>query len=319
VGCLEVVDIGIPKEAVGNEGVNLSLITENFVRHSLPLRPPDAHKGTFGKALIIGGSVGMSGAIALAANACMRCGAGLTYAGCPESLADLVDMKATEPVVLPLPEVRAKRVLARRGLGEIIKHFARVDAVAIGPGLSTHHETQELVRRLVARRIKPTVLDADGLNAFAEPPEALAEKADAPLILTPHAGEMARLLGSSVESVASDRESAARQAAERFGCIVVMKGAPTFVAEPGGQVYLNPTGNSGMASGGVGDVLTGIIVSFLAQGCEPLTAALMGVYIHGLAGDFAATQIGDRSLVASDLVDALPETLQFIDAPMGLR
>jgi NAD(P)H-hydrate epimerase len=312
VGFLEVVDIGIPKEAVGNEGVNLSLITEDFVRHSLPLRPPDAHKGTFGKALIIGGAVGMSGAIALAANACMRCGVGLTYAGCPESLADLVDIKATEPVVLPLPEVRAKRVLARRGLGEIIKHFARVDAVAIGPGLSTHHETQELVRRLVARRIKPTVLDADGLNAFAETPETLAEKANAPLIITPHAGEMARLLGSSVESIASDRESAARQAAERFGCIVVMKGAPTFVAEPGGQIYLNPTGNSGMASGGVGDVLTGIIVSFLAQGCEPLTAALMGVYIHGLAGDFAATEKGERSLVASDLVEALPEMLQFL-------
>jgi len=314
VGLLDVVDIGIPKEAVTAENPNLSLITEDFVRHSLPVRPPDGHKGTFGKALIIGGSVGMSGAIALAANACMRCGIGLTYVGCPESLADLVGMKATEPVVLPMPEVRPRRVLARRGLGEIVKHIEHVDAVAIGPGLSTHHETQELVRRLVARRTKPTVLDADGLNAFAKDPETLGTPGNVPLIITPHVGEMARLLGCSTESVASDRESAARQAAAKFGCIAVMKGAPTFVAESGGQAYLNPTGNSGMASGGVGDVLTGIIVSSLAQGCEPLTAALMGVYIHGLVGDFAATEIGERSLVASDLVDALPEMLQFLES-----
>jgi NAD(P)H-hydrate epimerase len=313
VGLLGIVDIGIPKEAVRAENVNLALITEDFVRLSLPARPPDGHKGTFGKALIIGGSVGMSGAVALAANACMRCGVGLTYAGCPESLADLVDMKATEPVILPLPEVRPRRVLARRGLGEIVKHIEAVDALAIGPGLSTHHETQELVRRLVARRTKPTVLDADGLNAFAKSPEVLGPAGEIPLIITPHVGEMARLLGSSAESVASDREGAAHRAAAQFGCIVVMKGAPTLVAEPGGQIYLNPVGNSGMASGGVGDVLTGILVSFLAQGCEPLTAALMGVYIHGLAGDFAATEIGERSLVASDLVDALPEMLQFIE------
>jgi NAD(P)H-hydrate epimerase len=256
----------------------------------------------------------MSGAVALAANACMRCGVGLTYAGCPESLADLIDMKATEPVVLPLPEVKPRRVLARRGLGEIVKHIDAVDAVAIGPGLSRHHETQELVRRLVARRTKPTVLDADGLNAFAEEPDALGPTdVSVPLIITPHAGEMARLLGTSTESVASDREKAAQQAAAKFGCIVVMKGAPTFVADPGGQIYLNPTGNSGMASGGVGDVLTGIVVSFLAQGCEPLTAALMGVYLHGLAGDFAATEKGERSLIASDLVDALPEMLQLLE------
>lgn len=314
VGMLEVVDIGIPQAAVDAEKANLSLVTEKFVRQALPDRPPDAHKGAFGKALILGGSVGMSGAVALAANACMRCGVGLTYVGCPESLADVVDMKATEPVVLPLPEVGSKRVLARRALGEIAQHFDRVDAVAIGPGLSTHHETQELVRRLVARRTRPTVLDADGLNAFAKASDALSQKADAALIITPHAGEMARLLASNPETIVSDRELAARQAAERFGCIVVMKGAPTFIAEPGGQIYLNPTGNSGMGSGGVGDVLTGIIVSFLAQGCEPLTAALLGVFIHGLAGDYAATENGQRSLVASDLVEALPEMLQLLES-----
>lgn len=312
VGALSVVDIGIPSAAVTAQNVTLSLITQHFVQQSLPMRPPDGHKGTFGKALIIGGSVGMSGAVALAANACMRCGVGLTYVGCPESLADIVDIQATEPVVLPLPEVRQRRVLARRALGEIMKYARRIDAVAIGPGVSIHHETQELVRCLVARRTKPLVLDADGLNACSNDPTSLTPGI-VPLIITPHAGEMARLLGKTVESVVADREGTARETSQRFGCITVMKGAPTFVADPSGQAYLNPTGNSGMGSGGVGDVLTGVIVSFLAQGCEPLAAALMGVYIHGLAGDFAASEKGERSLVASDLVGALPEMLQFLE------
>lgn len=313
VGMLDVVDIGIPPEAVVSENVLLSLITEDFVRASIPERPPDGHKGTFGKSLIVGGSAGMSGAVALAAMACQRCGVGLTYAGVPASLADVIDIKATEPVVLPWPEVGKRRVLALRGLGEIVKAFDNVNAVAIGPGLSRHHETQELVRRLVARRTKPTVLDADGLNAFEKDQSVLETPSDVPLIITPHVGEMARLLGRSNESVASDRETAAREAAARFGCIAVMKGAPTFVGEPGGQVYLNPTGNSGMASGGVGDVLTGIVASFIAQGIEPLSAALMGVYIHGLAGDFAAADVGERSMVASDMIAALPDVLAHLE------
>ncbi|MEW5702352.1 MAG: NAD(P)H-hydrate dehydratase [Candidatus Zixiibacteriota bacterium] len=313
VGHLETIDIGIPPEAFAAQGTSLALITEVFIRQSLPSRPPDGHKGTFGKALILGGSVGMSGAAALAANACMRAGVGLTYVGVPASLADLVDIKATEPVVLPLPEVRPRRVLARRGLGEIIKHMETVNAVAIGPGLSQHHETQELVRRLIVRRSKPTVLDADGLNACARDIAVLETACDVPLIITPHVGEMARLLGRETSDIAADREAAAREAASRFHCIAVMKGAPTFIAAPDGHVYLNPTGNSGMASGGVGDVLTGVIVSFLAQECGPLVAALLGVYIHGLAGDFAAADVGERSLVASDLIEALPEVLGYLE------
>jgi NAD(P)H-hydrate epimerase len=255
----------------------------------------------------------MSGAAALAANAAMRAGVGLTYVGVPASLADLVDIQATEPVVLPLPEVRPRRVLARRGLGEIVKHIDNVDAVAIGPGLSQHHETQELVRRLIARRSKPTVLDADGLNACAREITVLETPNETPLIITPHVGEMARLLGRESSEIAADREAAAREAASRFHCIAVMKGAPTFVAEPDGHIYLNPTGNSGMASGGVGDVLTGIIVSFLAQGCPPLVATLLGVYIHGLCGDFVAAELGERSLVASDLIEALPDVLGHVE------
>jgi NAD(P)H-hydrate epimerase len=308
-GQTETIDIGIPDEAFAAENINLRMITEEFVRASLPLRPADGHKGTFGKVLAIGGSAGMSGAIALAAHAALRSGAGQTFVGTPASVVDVVDAHSVETVVRPLPEVRQRRVLARRALGEVMSLCEAVDAVAIGPGIGLHTETQELVRRLVARRTRPTVLDADGLNACAKDISVFETESGVPLIITPHPAEMARLLHCPVDDIVADREQAARDAASRFGCIAVMKGAPTFVADPDGQIYLNPTGNSGMATGGSGDVLTGIIVSFLAQGCAPLTAALIGVYLHGLAGDFAAAETGERSLIASDLVAALPDVL----------
>jgi NAD(P)H-hydrate epimerase len=313
VGRAETVDIGIPADAVAAEDVRLGLITEEYVACSLPSRPADGHKGTFGKAMIIGGSAGMTGAVALAANAALRSGVGLAFAGVPASVVDAVDANSIETVVRSLPEVRQRRVLARRGLGEIVKYCEGVDAVAIGPGVGTHHETQELVRRLVQRRSRPTVLDADGLNACAKDTAAFDSENTTPLVITPHAAEMARLLSCEIEDVVADREKAACEAATRFGCIVVMKGAPTFIAEPNGSVYLNPTGNAGMASGGIGDVLTGIVVSFIAQGCDALTAALIGVYVHGLAGDFAAAESGERSLVASDLIAALPDVLVHLE------
>ncbi len=312
VGELDIIDIGIPKAAVRELDPKMFLMTSEFVRESLPARPPDGHKGTFGKALIIGGSAGFSGAVVLASNASMRAGVGLTYAAVPESLVDVVDAGAIETVTRALPEVGGKRVLARRALGECLRLSDQVDAIAIGPGLSTHHETQELVRRLIQRLARPAVIDADGLNACASDVSCLEVERSAQLILTPHVGEMARLLDSSTEDIARDRRAAAIKAARRFKCIVVMKGAPTFVADPNGYLYVNPTGNSGMASGGVGDVLTGIIVSLLAQGCQPLNAALLGTYLHGLAGDIAADSVGQRSLVASDLVEALPDTFSYI-------
>lgn len=313
VGELQTIDIGIPAESYASLELKLRLITPEFVRIALPERLPDGHKGTFGKSLIIGGSAGMSGAVVLASCACMRMGVGLTYAAVPASLVDIVDAGTVETVVRPLPEVSSRRVIARRALGVVQQLWTDVDAIAIGPGLSLHHETQELVRRLVQKRTRPTVLDADGLNACAKEVSCFDSGRDVPLILTPHAGEMARLLNCEVEDVTSDRQRAATDAARRFGCIVVMKGAPTFVADPDGQVFLNPTGNSGMATGGTGDVLTGIIVSLLAQGCQPLVAALCGVFLHGLAGDEAAAEMGERSLVATDLVEAIPLAIQSLE------
>lgn len=315
VGQLVIADIGIPRDEYVDNLVRLREITAEFVIASFPSRPPDGHKGTFGKALIVGGSAGMSGAVVLACRAALKMGLGLAYAAVPESVVDVVDAGSLETVVRPLAEVGSRRAIARRALGEAVVMSESFDAIAIGPGIGTHHETQEFVRRFVARRTRPTVLDADGLNALAADKSPTNQASPVPLILTPHVGEMALLLGTDAAEVARDREAAATECARRFNCIVVMKGAPTFVADPAGDVYLNTTGNSGMATGGSGDVLTGIIVSLLAQGVEPLNAALCGVYLHGVAGDIGAHEFGERSLIASDLVNCLPYAIKALTAP----
>jgi hydroxyethylthiazole kinase-like uncharacterized protein yjeF len=215
-------------------------------------------------------------------------------------------VKLTEALTRPLAEVGKKRVLARRALGEAMQYIADVDALAVGPGLAQHFETRELIRRIVARRDKPTVLDADGLNAFAEDNAVLRENA-IPLVITPHAGELSRIVGAPIDEILADRQTWAGQAAGMFNCVCVLKGAPTFVAEPGGMVCLNPTGNAGMASGGTGDVLTGMIVSLVAQGLSVFDAACCGVYLHGLAGDLAAEELGQIAMAASDMIDCLPD------------
>lgn len=305
IGQLVVVDIGIPRDTYVDALVRLREISAEFVKAALPPRRPDGHKGTFGRALIVGGSAGMSGSVVLACRAAMKTGVGLTFAAVPESLVDVVDGGSIETVVRHLPEVRARRAIALRALGEVEAACKSCDAIAVGPGMGRHHESQELVRRLVARRTLPMVVDADGLRAIAAKPTNETVRCEVPLVLTPHAGEMAGLLNKDIAEIISDRESAAVECARRFQCIAVMKGAPTFVAEPSGDVYLNPTGNSGMATGGSGDVLTGVIVSLLAQGFDPMNAALCGVYLHGLAGDIGTHEFGERSLIASDIVSGL--------------
>jgi NAD(P)H-hydrate epimerase len=305
-GLLKTVDIGFPPQAITGEKINAYVISEDYVNAALPERAPDAHKGSCGKVFILAGSQGMTGAAALAGNAAVRSGAGLVYVGCPESLNDILEIKLTEALTRPLPEVGKKRTLARRALGEVMKYLEDIDALAVGPGISQHFETQELVRRVIARRTIPTVLDADGLNTFAKDNTVLKQNS-APLIITPHVGELSRLIGTPLDEIIADRKTWAQQAAQMFNCVCVLKGAPTFVADPGGIACLNPTGNAGMASGGTGDVLTGIIVALLGQGLSPLDAACCGVYLHGMAGDLAADELGQISMAAGDLIDTLPE------------
>ena len=284
-GDIDVIDIGVP-ESVGKEsGVRTFFLEAEDIRDRLPHRPRAAHKGVFGKIVILAGSPGMTGAATLASMASLRVGGGLTILGIPHGLNAVLEEKLTEVMTRPFAQTETG-TLALEAEQEIVNLFKWAEAVAVGPGLSDHAESAELIRRLVRNTDLPMVLDADGLNAFSGRSDLL-RKSKTVRILTPHYGELARLIDRSIEDIAMNRIEVARETAGRFGCVLVLKGSPTVIAEPGGAVYVNSTGNSGMATAGSGDVLTGCIVGFLAQGCQPVDAALCGVYIHGLAGDIA--------------------------------
>lgn len=270
----------------------------------LPPRPPQAHKGDAGHVFLLAGSVGFSGAAALCTMGALRIGAGLVTLGLPKSLHDPMVEKLTEAMLKPLPETKAGS-LSLKALPEIVSAIEQRDAAAIGPGLSQQAQTKELVRQLLPKTRKPLVLDADGLNALAEE-VVLLRKLPLPIILTPHPGEMARLIKLSSQDVQQDRERIAREFAKQYRVIVVLKGHETVVASFDGTVYVNETGNPGMASGGCGDVLTGMIVGLLGQRLALFDAARLGVYLHGLAGDLAAKDRGEIGLIASDLVDRIP-------------
>ena len=311
-GQIEVVPIGVPDDVWKQFNIKENLITSEMVGRLLPRRKPDGHKGDFGKLFILAGSTGLTGAATLAANASARSGLGLVTVGCPQTLNPILENKLTEPMTYRLPDVGKKGFLALRGLGEIRKKMAENDAVIIGPGVGTHHETRELVQRLVSRIDKPAIIDADGLNAFAKNRETLAGE-HPKLILTPHPGEFRRLIDEEFPDDLNDKFNLVRQYAKKYNSVIVLKGSPTIIVDTDEQLYLNPTGNNGMATGGTGDVLSGIIGSFLAQGLSPLDSAIAGVYIHGLCGDLAADDYGFRSLLAGDLVEYLPDAFALLE------
>ncbi|HIE04219.1 MAG TPA: NAD(P)H-hydrate dehydratase [Candidatus Latescibacteria bacterium] len=310
-GVLQVADIGFPEEALGSVQAVAEWVTEDEVRAKLPGRPPTAHKGTCGKVAVVAGSVGFTGAAALTAMAALRTGSGLVYLGTPKSLNDILEVKLTEVITRPLPEVRSRRCLALRAAGEVYRLLEETDVLAMGPGLGTYRETVELVGRVVRRLRKPAVLDADALNALSRDPSPLLER-EVPLVLTPHPGELSRLMGVPAPEITSDPLRYARETASRFSSVVVLKGAPTVTATPEGMAYVNPTGNEGMATGGAGDVLTGVIASLIGQGLSPEDAAWVGAYIHGLAGDLARDEKGVHGMVAGDILDNVPEVIRML-------
>ena len=310
-GWVQTIPIGIPPSVLDSFGFDVDLITPLMVAQMIPYRQPDGHKGTFGKFFLLAGSTGLTGAAALAAKSALRAGCGLAKIGTPASVLPTIAMLIPEATGLPLPDVGKRGVLALRGLGQVRQAAAEHDAIAIGPGLGQHHETFELVRRLVASVEQPMVIDADGLNALVGQNPVIAKKQASPeaesAVLTPHPGEFFRLAGKTVPNAIHERIDIARAFASEHQIVLVLKGSPSLVVAPDGPCYLNPTGNNGMATGGSGDVLTGLIGSFLAQGMAPIEAAISGTYIHGLAGDFAAEELTERALIAGDLVDFLPE------------
>jgi yjeF C-terminal region, hydroxyethylthiazole kinase-related len=308
-GIIRVVDIGIPSAYVDAIESRTLLLTRDSAFQSLPERPPSSHKGTFGHAGIIAGSVGKTGAAALAARAALRVGAGLVTVATPSSVNDVLEAKLLEAMTMPLPETKA-RTLARSGLDRILAFIQARTAIAIGPGLSTHPETVELVQSLMKHLDRPSVLDADALNALTGRASLLTE-CKTPPILTPHPGEMARLeIDATTQSVNADRIGTARRFARERGVFVVLKGARTVVARPDGLVAICPTGNPGMATAGTGDVLTGMIVGLLAQRVPPWEAACAATYFHGSAGDLAAQHLGQPGMVASDLIAQIPYAFQ---------
>lgn len=303
-GQLHIVDISIPENLISKYETKYSLITPVMVNGILPLRPSWGHKGTFGRVTVIGGSEGLSGAPALTSMAALRIGAGLVTLGIPESLNGLMEVKLTEVMTRPLPETKEKS-LDLLALEQIRAMIKGTQALALGPGLSTHTRTKELVKGLLTDLEIPLVLDADGLNALVEEPQMLAQ-CKGPVVITPHPGEMARLMGIEISQVQNNRLKVALEGARAWNVIVVLKGDRTIVATPSGKVYINTTGNAGMATGGTGDILTGIICGLMAQGLTAIDAAMAGVYLHGAAGDLVVETKGILGLVAGDLLEALP-------------
>ena len=268
----------------------------------LPDRDPWGHKGTFGKILLLCGSRGFTGAAYLAAMGALRTGAGLTFLGVPESIYAIEAVKLNEPVVFPLPDEDGK--LSEEAISEILGRVPNMDAVLLGPGLGQSEGTFEVVKAVLENAQCPVVLDADGINVISGHKDILRGRKH-PTILTPHDGEFARLGGT----IGEDRMEAAKILAQELGCIVLLKGHRTCITD-GEMGYRNETGNPGMAVGGSGDVLSGIIVSLLGQGIAPLEAAAVGAWLHGAAGDLCAEELGQYGMLPTDMLQKLPRLLK---------
>ncbi len=306
-GRIEIADLGVPRAWLA-EGIPTGLLEVADATAALPVRPHDAHKGRYGHLLVVAGSVGKTGAAVLACLGALRSGTGLVTCATPGSQQPVVAAQLSEAMTEPLPETAA-RTISAKAVERVVELLARMDAVALGPGIGLDPETQAAVRTLVRDVERPMVVDADALTALAGR-AGLCRDAPAPRLLTPHPGEAARLLGCGIADVQADRIGSARRLAAESGAVVALKGARTVVAAPDGEVALNPTGNPGMATGGTGDVLTGIVGGLLAQGVAPIDALRAAVYLHGLAGDIAAETRGQAGLVAGDVAGSLPAAIR---------
>jgi len=317
-----IVPIGIPESLSEDESFNINLITDHHVRISIPLRSEDSHKGTFGKVFTVAGCMGMTGAAYMSAFACLKAGAGYSFLATPESAIPVISSMTPEIVCIPLEETEEK-FISEKALAKALDKSHNADVYLIGPGLGTAESTVEFVSQFIRQltdRGEALIVDADALNCLAARQGCLNEGEDNNLkerepingsdcclsvnsVITPHVMELSRLMKIPVEEISKDRIKSARDAAQKFNTIVVLKGAKTIIAEPDGSIYINSTGNSGLATAGSGDVLAGMIAGFAAQGLNLRDAAIVGVYLHGLAGDIAAEELTEYALTASDLLD----------------
>ena len=284
----------------------MELIDREFVRRALPARPADGHKGTFGKVCLLGGSVGYTGAPVLCAGAAVRSGCGLVYLGVPECVWQIAAAKCLCAMPFPLPEKDG--ALALSGAADFRRRAEGCDAVAIGCGMGRSADSDALTRRLLTLP-QPLVLDADGINALSGHIDTLSCRRGLTTVLTPHDGELARIGGD----MTAPRESSAAAFAARHGVCLVRKGHRTVIAAPDGRLAVNTTGSDGMAKGGSGDVLTGLLTGLLAQGMEPFAACCCAVWLHGRAGDLAAEEKGHRGMTPADMIEKLPYALKEVE------
>lgn len=325
-GKLFIADIGFPEELLSAETLAFETTEKTTAALLVPERPGYSHKGDYGHVLVIAGSPGKTGAALMTARACLRAGAGLATIGVPETLLDVFQSRVTEEMLLPLPATGKGTFSA--GAYDQIRDFldSRADILAIGPGITAEEDSADLVKRLLETATVPMVLDADAINVLGGRKDLL-RKVKAPVILTPHAGEMARLLTSMPGRSAKDGENKelrveiersrinlTRATAMETGAYFVLKGAPTIVADPEGRIFINTTGNPGMATAGSGDVLTGILAGLLGQGMHPLDACRLAAFLHGMAGDAAAQTQGMHSLIASDIIESIPQAFLSLHA-----
>lgn len=299
-GELLVADLGFPDEVLQVQSLGMYLLDGAEAAKRLPRRPVDLHKYQAGTVLLVAGSRAYTGAAILAAEAVLRSGAGLVYLAVPEGIRAVVQTAFREAIVVPLPET-AEGSFAKTGMAALEPYLERADAVAVGPGVGAHTETAGFTRDLVETCGKPTVLDADGLGAYAGAAKRLA-KVSHPVVLTPHTGELKRLIDRDIPTTPIDKTETTRSVAEELGAVLVHKGAPTLVASPQGEVWVGCSGHSALATAGTGDVLTGLLAGLLAQGSSALNAATIAVFVHGRAGELASERSSRRSMVASDLL-----------------
>ena len=315
-GALEVADIGFPPTVIAEQNVQVNRTQLEDAARWAPRRYADSHKGTYGRVFVVAGSTGMTGAASLTSEAALRAGAGLVTLGAPRSLNPVLEIKLTEVMTLPLAET-PEGSLAPAAASRILEFVNRTASIlAIGPGLSQHPETVSLVHDLLREYDGPMVIDADGLNAISGSKDLL-RSLPPQTVITPHPGELRRLTGESVAELERDRIGFAQQFAQEYDITLVSKGAPTIIAGGNGEVWINATGNPGMSTGGMGDVLTGVIAGLMAQETPSFEAAVLGVYLHGLAGDIAAESRGMPGLMAGDVLNALPEAISRVSIGRG--
>lgn len=312
-GEFEVVDIGAPRALIDDPGIRYNLITAGMLRGFLKPRRADTHKMTYGHLLVLAGSPGMTGAAYMTAMAAMRTGAGLVTTGVPESLHNIMEAKTVEVMTAALPETadRALGPVSWPRVRELLKNKA---ALVIGPGVGNRKDIYLLIEKIASEIECPLLVDADGLNALAADVSVL-KSMTTPVVLTPHPGEMARLLKTTVGEVQADRLGAATRLSTLTGATVVLKGAGTVIAGTDGQIYINTTGNAGLATAGTGDILSGMIGGLLAEGYSPVEASIAGAHIHGLAGDAVKGATGEIGMIATDLLPRIPPILNSFTRP----